>query len=283
MNDIMITADQALHKPLNIAVLFDGAGLARLGLEQAGHRCTGFEKNPVAHHLSRFVGSGRSVLADVRDVDLSSFDAVWASPPCQDESQARTQGPAAGPYTDNLLDWALDIRTRWPHLQILWVECVGRNAYGRLATWGRTYNAAQFGGNQNRNRCIGGHYPPPITRVPWAKYYPGLAPAVLASEAQGHANDKRRASRYFGRRATLDEVAALQGFTIPPRWLDPLPGYRMSGPRSSWSVELYKAIGNGVPVHMARAFGMACHDAAPAQPAANDDPDLFAWADVMTS
>ena len=27
---------------MRIAVLFDGAGLARLGLEQAGHTCVGF-------------------------------------------------------------------------------------------------------------------------------------------------------------------------------------------------------------------------------------------------
>jgi site-specific DNA-cytosine methylase len=51
---------------LKIAVLFDGAGLARLGLEQAGHDCTGYEIDPAKHHLSRMVGSGNSVLADVR-------------------------------------------------------------------------------------------------------------------------------------------------------------------------------------------------------------------------
>lgn len=66
-------------KKLKIAVLFDGAGLARLGLEQAGHECTGFELNPVAHHLSKFVGSGNCVLADVRNVNLDEFDAVWVS------------------------------------------------------------------------------------------------------------------------------------------------------------------------------------------------------------
>lgn len=31
---------------MRIAVLFDGAGLARLGLEQAGHDCTGYELDP---------------------------------------------------------------------------------------------------------------------------------------------------------------------------------------------------------------------------------------------
>lgn len=60
---------------MKIAVLFDEEGLAR--------SCTGFELDPDKHYLSQFVGSGNCTLADVRDVDLSGFDAVWASPPCR--------------------------------------------------------------------------------------------------------------------------------------------------------------------------------------------------------
>ena len=55
---------------MKIAVLFDGAGLARLGLEQAGHDCIGFELDPWKHYLSTWVGSGNCVLADARKVDL---------------------------------------------------------------------------------------------------------------------------------------------------------------------------------------------------------------------
>lgn len=247
-------------------MLFDGAGLARLGLEQAGHECVGFEINPVAHHLSQHVGSGRCVLADVRDVDLSGYDAAWASPPCQWDSSARTQGDPTSPYATHLLNWSLTLRDRWPNLRTLWVECAAGNAYGRMPTWGEVYNAFQFGGRQNRNRLIGGHYPRPATRWPWRKAFDGAAPAVTATEFKGCATDSRRASRFFGRRATLGEVAELQGFTVPAAWHEPLPGFRMAGPQSSWSIELYRAIGNGVPVHMARAFGAAVgqRDATPA-------------------
>lgn len=59
---------------MKIAVLFDGAGLARLGLELAGHECIGFELDPWKHHLGSMVGSGRCELADATEVDLSGFD-----------------------------------------------------------------------------------------------------------------------------------------------------------------------------------------------------------------
>ena len=94
---------------MNIAVLFDGAGLARLGLEQAGHTCTGFELDPNKHRLSLSVGSGNTSLADVRDFDLRSYDAAWCSPPCQLHSDARTQGAPISPFATDLLEWSL----RW--------------------------------------------------------------------------------------------------------------------------------------------------------------------------
>lgn len=71
------------NEKLRIAVLFDGAGLARLGLEEAGHECVGYELNPIAHYLSCFVGKENTVLKDVKDItdqEFQGFDAVWASP-----------------------------------------------------------------------------------------------------------------------------------------------------------------------------------------------------------
>jgi len=92
---------------MKIAVLFDGGGLARLGLEQAGHECTGYEIDPVKHYLSGFVGSGRSVCLDVTKFSFPEYDAVWASPPCQVRSPARTQGEPLSPYSADLVDWSL--------------------------------------------------------------------------------------------------------------------------------------------------------------------------------
>ena len=245
--------DHEKHRGLKIAVLFDGAGLSRLGLEQAGHVCTGFELNPVAHELSKSVGSGNCVLSDVRDVDLSDFDAIWASPPCQQRSTARTQGNAQGDYCEDLLEWSLELSKKFPG-KVVWVENVtvqGKNGND----WGHVYNAAQFGKRpiQNRNRIIGGNYAMPKVNRPYKKTFKDVCPCITATEYKGCGTDARRASRFYGRKLTIEECAYHQGFKIPDAWCTKMTGYT----DCKWREELYRCIGNGVPVYMARAFGEA--------------------------
>jgi site-specific DNA-cytosine methylase len=239
---------------VQIAVLFDGAGLARLGLERAGLKCIGFEKDPVAHHLSTFVGSGNCILADVLEVDLTPFDGIWASPPCQWNSSARL--PNTEPeseFSEDLLHWCLGFKGKY---YPLWVE----NTKSQIAsenTWGKAYNAAQFLQDpiQNRNRIIGGNYPEPEVLHPYRKSFDNICPAILATEYKGSMNDPRRASRFYGRRLTTEECAYHQGFRIPKSWYIPMLGF--DGSSSDWEHCLYRAIGNGVPVYMAQAFGEA--------------------------
>jgi site-specific DNA-cytosine methylase len=240
---------------MRIAVLFDGAGLARLGLEQAGHDCTGFELNPVAHYLSRFVGSGNCVLGDVRKFDFSEFDAIWASPPCQLHSQANQVGTVSHEeYADvDLLEWSLELVYDF---KTSWVE----NVIPRSADlyFGPVYNAAQFlkQPRQNRNRMFGGRFPKPAVRHPYRRAFPDICPCITATEYKGCASDTRRASRFYGRRLTVDECAWHQGFSIPDRWRKTPKGWT----EAEWSYELYRAIGNGVPVYMAKAFGKAVNE-----------------------
>ena len=215
----------------------------------AGLDCYGVELDPIAHYLGSLVGSGKTQLGNVLEYDYSAFPAVWASPPCQTHSRARTQGDPVGPYATDLLPWALSLPN-----PCLWVENVDNGD-----KWGTLYNATQFAEPplQCRNRRIGGRYPEPATFRPYSRYIPGVCPAITATEYKGCATDTRRASRFFGRKATLAECATAQGFTIPPIWYKVPPGFT----QRTWHERLYRAIGNGVPVYMAYAFGKALIDA----------------------
>lgn len=246
---------------MRIAVLFDGAGLARLGLEQAGHTCVGVEIDPVKHYLGSFVGKGQSVLMDVRNFDLTGFDAVWASPPCQTRSPAKSQGSPnrvglhSREYSEllaeDMVPWSLSLSQA-----VLWVENVvtlGEEPFGPV------WNAAQFLAEpiQCRNRIVGGRYQAPKVYRRYQRSYPGLklCPAITATEYRGCATDRRRASRWYGRKLTLAECAFHQGFIIPEGWQQP-PEWFTGTPRE-WLWHQYEAIGNGVPVYMAKAFGKA--------------------------
>lgn len=243
---------------LTIAVLGDGGGLARLGLERAGHTCTGFELDPTKHYLSQMVGSGNCILADMREVDLSGFDAVWASPPCQEHSeQNHGNRQQDNPYgSGELLEWCLNLSHN-----ILWVENVINRESQRQP--GPLYNAVQFlpKAIQKRRRFVAGRYKPPMVYRPFQWDYKTIdcCPAVLASEigqggmTRNSKNERRKASRWYGRPLTLDEMAYHQGFIIPDGWRKPLAGFT----ESQWQIELSQAIGNGVPVYMAQAFGAA--------------------------
>jgi site-specific DNA-cytosine methylase len=237
---------------MRIATLFDGAGLARLGLERAGHVCEGIELDPAKHHLSQFVGSGNCILGDATQVDLSLFDAVWLSPPCQQRSSARTQGDAVSAYAGDYLEWALALVDTYPD-KVVWVENV--LPQGVMPTWGTPYNAAQFQPRpvQNRTRLVGGRYRKPVLYREFQHQYGWLTlcPAITATEYKGCKTDARRASRFYGRKLTLEECAYHQGFTVPQAWYEPMEGYTPA----AWMHNLYEAIGNGVPTFMAEAFG----------------------------
>lgn len=261
---------------MKIVFLGDGAGLARLGFEQCGHACTGYDIDPAKVYLSQMVGSGNIHLADMRDVDLSPFEAAWVSPPCQQWSDQDHGNRKTSRYDDaDLLWWSLDIQKRWPNIKVLWVENV-MGSHGKHGNdWGTKFNAAQFlpVPIQKRRRIVGGDFKMPHVYRPFQWNYPKLdvCPAVMASEvkqggqARNPDKERRKATRWYGRPLSLREMAYHQGFDIPhgllkswfyiPPFENPDTGKLYTD--SQWKVVLSSAIGNGVPVYMARAFGEA--------------------------
>lgn len=225
---------------MKCAVLFDGCGLARLGLEQSGLICDGFEINPLIHYFGLKVGSGRLFLKDALSVDLSGYDYVWASPPCQSRSNA-----SASSGSRNLFQETLEHIKKFQNIKYFWIENVLSN---KDFQEGELYNAAQFleFPIQNRPRLISGIFPKPNVFREYKNHYPGmnLVPTITASEYRYSKADKRRAGRFFKRKLTLEECAYYQGFHIPWNF-------------KCFEKTQYKIIGNGVPVYMAKSFGEA--------------------------
>lgn len=254
-----------MSRQLNIAVLFDGAGLARLGLEQAGHICTGYELHPAKHHLSTLLGSGNCQIANVLDLtpaDMQDYDAIWASPPCQSRSGAGDSNTSKNKLDRDLNDRLLEHTFKLcQSVGISWIENVIEP--GGNNSWGIKYNAAQFleVPIQNRQRVIGGVHESPFVWREYKQHYHGdgwnLPMAVMASMWKRGNYGSKDASVWYGRRLTIRECAYHQGLTIPESllqsWFYPMPGYTAS----KWRRQLYEAIGNGVPVYMSKAFGEA--------------------------
>lgn len=233
---------------MDIACLFGGGGLASLGLALAGHRVTSIELDPRKHALAHALAVAHGhiftcILADVRDVDLSGYDAVWASPPCKLRSSLNHKNASANPYSRDLLGWSLALSH-----PTLWVENTRGTGEGHGNRWGVWWNAAQFTETprQCRNRLIGGRYFNPMTYHAYRWAWPGVCPAITpkATECSQAVRRESTAVKFYGRALTIDEMAYHQGLTIPDAWRE-----------IASKTLIADAIGNGVPVYMAQAFG----------------------------
>ena len=95
---------------LRCADLFCGAGGAAMGLHRAGFDVTGWDiKTGLAYPFKRRI-------QNALDADLSGFDFVWASPPCQAHSALRNCRPEKKEY-----------------------ECFIERTRAKLVAWGGPY------------------------------------------------------------------------------------------------------------------------------------------------
>lgn len=69
-------------KKLKVADLYCGAGGASMGLHRAGFEVEGWDVNHQKNYPFKFN------LGNALEADLSGFDLIWASPPCQAYAQA---------------------------------------------------------------------------------------------------------------------------------------------------------------------------------------------------
>lgn len=78
--------------------LFAGAGGATEGYRRAGWKVTGVDINPQPNFPEKFI------LADALEIDLSGYDAIHASPPCQNYCWSTTNQRAAGKTYPDLIE-----------------------------------------------------------------------------------------------------------------------------------------------------------------------------------
>lgn len=125
--------------------LFCGAGGSAAGYARAGFRVIGVDVEPQPHYPYEFVQ------ADATEFDLSGFDVLTASPPCQGHSHL-----ASSPWVDRGSAWMLGHTVaRFMGTDRPWViENVAAAPMPRAVPWVARYCGSSFGLAVRRHRLF---------------------------------------------------------------------------------------------------------------------------------
>jgi DNA (cytosine-5)-methyltransferase 1 len=94
--------------------LFCGAGGASTGYHRAGFDVTGVDIRPMRRYPFKFIHAGAFEIVIDRELLLAKFDAIHASPPCQDYSRAMRHLTDGYPrYIDPVRDHLKDSGLPW--------------------------------------------------------------------------------------------------------------------------------------------------------------------------
>ena len=203
--------------------LFPGAGLLDRGFEQAGFCVVRGPDTVFGQRIEDF------------NAPAGHFVGVIGGPPCQDFSRARRRPPTghgrkminefARVVTEAQPDWWLmENVPQVPDVHVSGYRVQRFNVFAwEFGCWQLRNRSFQFGSRDGLPLVIGRRT---------QSHYGRVAPAVLAKD----------------RRRNFADICELQGL---PRWFD-LPGLSRTSK--------YRAVGNGVPVPMARGVAEAIRD-----------------------
>ena len=121
--------EEAVTVTLRALDLFCAAGGASMGLSMAGFDVTGVDIEPQPNYPFTFIH------ADALDVDLSDYDFIWASPPCQAFTAYKRRPGHVAPR-DNLIPATRQLLESTSALWVLARSCGIRfNCAARRSGW----------------------------------------------------------------------------------------------------------------------------------------------------
>lgn len=135
---------------LRAADLFCGAGGAAMGLHRAGFNVEGWDiRQGLAYPFGRHIG-------DALEADLSPFDFVWASPPCQAHTAMKTMHNAK-PHRDLIPETRAKLQA-WGGPWII-ENVVGAPLRNPVMLCGTMFNLGVEGAQLRRHRIFESNVP----------------------------------------------------------------------------------------------------------------------------